>query len=261
MTASAQRILHLARREWLEQRRQPAMLAVIASLFTLVGGLALSALALLEWAASDPGATDALGALLGGDGPAALHLLSGTVVTAYSFLVFSQLLGIAAVLAGHAVLHDRQCGTLTFLLLAPVRRHELVLGKVLGVIGPSVGLYLAISGGGSLIASSMSVARAHGAYLPVNPAWWIAFLGGGPVLAVLVATVCTVISAQARDVRTAQQGVWFLMFFATFACGALLTQALPAGVGTQLGVLVAGLLGVAGAVAVGAAAITRDLGR
>lgn len=257
------RILHIARREWLEQARQPVMLGIIATLYALVAGIVLVALAILGYVASDPTRVEAVGLLLGvdGGGAAAIDVMTGVVVTGFNFLVFSQFLGIAGVLAGHAVLHDRQCGTLTFLLLAPVRRAELVLGKVVGAIGPAWVLYLTINGAASLLATRSSVVAGHEAHLPTSPAWWVAFLLGGPLLALLVATVCTIASAVARDVRTAQQGVWFLVFFATLGCGFVLTNGMAAGVGVQLGVAAAAALAVILAVVFGATVITRDIGR
>lgn len=256
------RVLHIARREWLEQRRQPVMLAVIGALYSFVAVIVLTALLLLELVASDPSQVQGIGALLGmDDGLRALELMAGTVVTGFNFLTFTQFLGIGAVLAGHTVLHDRQCGTLTFLLLSPVRRAELIAGKVLGAIGPAWLLYLLINGPAALVAAQMSVTAPHAAWLPSSPAWWVAFLLGGPLLALCVGTLCTILSALSRDVRTAQQGVWFLVFFATFGAGFLLTQALPAGVGTQLLVAAFGAGTTAVAIAVGASVITRDLGR
>lgn len=256
------RVLHLARREWLEQRRQPAMLAVIATLYALVAGVVLAAVALLDFLRAS-GQVEGLGGLLGPEvgGEAALVTMSGVVVTGFSFLVFSQFLGIAGVLAGHAVLHDRQSGTLTFLLLAPIGRVELITGKVLGAIGPAWLLYLLIFGSAAVAVARFPVTAPHADLLPTRPAFWVAFLASGPSLAVFVSTVCTIVSALAHDVRTAQQGVWFVLFFATLAGGFLLTNALPAGPGVQVAVALGGAVATAVALQVGASVITRDLGR
>ena len=81
---------------------------------------------------------------------------------------------IAAVLAGHSVLHDRQSGTLTFLLLAPVRRTELLLGKVLGAIGPSFAMYLVISGGATVLASTFAITEPYAVRLPPSPPFLVA---------------------------------------------------------------------------------------
>ena len=257
------RVLHIARREWLEQRRQPAMLAVIGALYGLVGGIVLAALLLMQVVAMEPARLATLTSVLGGavDGRQVVDAAVGGTVAAYNFLMYSQFLGIAAVLAGHAVLHDRQCGTLTFLLLAPVRRGELLVGKVLGAVGPAFALYLVISGGASLVAASLPVTASHDQHLPTNPAWWVAFLLGGPLWAVFIGTVCTIVSSVAKDVRTSQQGVWFVVFFATMICGFLLTWALPYGIAGQLAVAGLAALGAAGAAMVGASIISRDVSR
>ena len=93
-------------------------------------------------------------------------------------------------------------------------------------------LYMLISGVGSLLASQFAVAADHAVYLPANPAWWVAFMLGGPLCALFVGTLCTIVSCLSHDVRTAQQGVWFVVFFATLICGTALTNGLASGVGT-----------------------------
>lgn len=257
------RILHLARREWLEQRRQPVMLLAIATLYGLVGALVTAGVWGMDWLVRHPGGTDLLVEALGPgrDPTELLGELAGSTLALYAFLCFTQFLGLSSVLAGHAVLHDRQCGTLTFLLLAPVRRLELLIGKVLGAIGWAVGLHLLIDGFWSAVCSTIPLARAHAAWLPLSPSWWVAFLLSGPAWALFMGAVCTLISSGARDVRTAQQGVWFVMFFATLGAGLLLTWSLPAGVSAQLGVFAFAASGAAGTLIVGAQLVSRDLGR
>ncbi len=258
------RVWHIARREWREQLHQPAMLAVIAALFLAIAVIVVAALGLLELIAADPKRMDGLAAWfpeMAADGAGVVTTLAGIVVSASTWLVFTQFLGITAVLAGHAVLHDRQCGTLPFLLLAPVRRVEILLGKVLGVLLPPFVLYAVLSGTASMIASTLTVAAPYADRLPPSPAWMVAFFVGGPLWAACIATVCAIVSSIAEDVRTAQQGVWFVMFFATFACGYLLAALLPQGVGVQLGVAGLAAVATAGALAIGSLVISRDLSR
>lgn len=258
------RVWHIARREWLEQARQPAMLAVIAALFVAIGGLVDVALWLLDATARRPAWRDGLATwapALGLDPDGVVPAVAGGVVGIANWLVFTQFLGITAVLAGHVVLHDRQTGALPFLLLAPVRRAELLAGKVLGAIGPSLVLYVVVSGAATAIAASFEVTAPHRDRLPPSPAFLVAFLAGGPVWSAFVATLCAIVSSVARDVRTAQQAVWFVMFFATFACGFLLAALLPEGVAVQLAVAGLGAVATAGALLVGSRVISRDLGR
>lgn len=257
------RILWIARREWLEQRRQPVMLAAIATLHLVIGGLTVALIGMLDWLIRNPQGTDLLVQALGpGREPVdLLRELGGSALGLYAFLAFTQSLGISSVLAGHAVLHDRQCGTLSFLLLAPVNRTDLLVGKVLGAIGWPVALHLAIDGVCAALCAATDLGRAHPAWVPLSGAWWVAHLLTGPAWALFLGAVCTLVSSAARDVRTAQQGVWFVMFFATLGAGLLLTWSLPAGLGVQLGVLAFAATGAAATLAVGAQWISRDLGR
>jgi ABC-type Na+ efflux pump permease subunit len=251
-------VLHLARREMLEQRRQPAMLAVIGLLYAIVAGGVLAVVGALQKLWDEPAGLELLAELGMAMRPADLV---ASALQLYSFLTFTQFLGIAAVCCGHAMLHERQCGTLSFLLLAPVGRLELLAGKVLGAVGWAFALYVVVNGAASLALSAFPVARAGADYLPLSPSWWVAFLLGGPAWAVLVGAVCALVSSAARDVRTAQQGTWFVVFFASLLAGFLLTWALPAGVLAQLAVAALAATGAGGVLFAGSQVISRDLGR
>ncbi len=251
--------LLVARREALEQRRQPAMLAVIGLLYAMVAGFGALAVAALDLVAREQAGLELVQAVLPGTTPEALV---AATLSFQAFLGFTQYLGICAVSCGHAVLHDRQCGTFTFLLMAPVRRAELLAGKVAGAVAwPTFG-YLVINGVAGLIELSFPLAVAHGgAYVPSSPRWWVALLLCGPSLAVAVGTVCAGLSSVARDVRTAQQGTWFVVFFASLGAGGLLTWSLGAGVAEELAVAALALTGASAALSAGTALLARDLGR
>ena len=257
------RILHIASREWLAQRRQPAMLGVITMLYLLLSVVVLTPLGLLQRLSSDAEMRDALVLTLGDVIAPDTFIQTSVsfVLVPFNFLLFTQYLGIAAVMAGHAVLHDRQTGTLTFLLLSPIRRVELFAGKVIGALGPSFVLYLSVSGTTAMCLMLFPITASVPAYLPSNPAWWVAFLLGGPAWCVFISTLCTIVSSLASDVRTSQQAVWFVMFFGQFMCGLMLTNGLPSGVLTQVVVATLGAIAAAGALFVGSLTFRRDLGR
>ncbi|MBX2803936.1 MAG: ABC transporter permease subunit [Myxococcales bacterium] len=261
------RVWHIARREWLEQRRQPAMLTVIATLYTLVTFLSVLVLAALDWMVQmvqefeRPDTIVIAQMLQAVEGPEEIVAIGESTVTLFTFLMFTQFVGFGAVLSGHAVLHDRQCGTLTFLLLAPVRRSELLLGKVLGAISWATLLYLLVFACGASLASSFDVARAHPQWLPVSVGWWVTFALGALAWALFTGSVCTVISAFARDVRTAQQAVWFVVFFATLGSGALLVGALEAGLAMQLTIVALALCGAGSTLGVGSLIVGRTVDR
>lgn len=258
------RILHIARREWLEQRRQPAMLAIIATLDAVVAGLALASMLIVQNIASRPVMTARFHAALptlGATPEDVIGNLVSTIVPITNWLIFTQFLGIAAVLAGHSVLHDRQVNTLPFLLLAPVRRLELLTGKVIGSIGMPFLLYVFFSGGACAILATLPVAADFADVLPPSPAWLVAFFLGGPAWAAAIGAVCAVISTLSRDVRTAQQGVWLIVLIAQFACGLMLTVMLSEGAVVQLGVAAGGLFCALAVLWVGSQVISRDLAR
>jgi len=262
VTASLARVLHIARREWLELRRQPVMIAVITCLFGMIAALVTAALAIVDLVARTPQMRDTLShelPLAGLDAYVFLEDIANQVLTLGNFLLFTQFLGIAAVLAGHTVLHDRQCGTLPFLLLAPVRRAELLAGKVLGALGPPLGLFLVWSAGTGLILGLFPITENLGEALPPSPAWLVAWALGTPAWATFICTLCAIVSSLSRDVRTAQQAVWFVMFFSTLLCGVLLAGMLAQGVVFELIVAAVGAVCAVAALLVGATVIRREV--
>lgn len=257
------RILHLARREWLELSRQPLMLGVVSGLVVTIAVFVVAAVGLLQLVAADAAGVARFEAWFPalGLGDVRIADVVELVVTLGNFLIFTQFLGIASVLAGHTVLHDRQTHALPFLLLAPVSRFEILLGKVLGAVGPPTVLFLLVDVVAMGLVCLMPISAGAQAQLPPAPAWYVAWLLGAPAWALGVGVICAIVSAVARDVRTAQQVVWFVLFFATFLAGYLLAGRLVDGVAVQLAVAGLGIVLTVGGLAVGARVISRDLAR
>lgn len=258
------RIWFIAHREWMENTRQPAMIASMASLLVLFDGFILGVLTLLDMTAQTASGAERLNYRMGLFGlpmEDALGTLTQVCVFSLNFLAVSQLLGMTAVLAGHAAIHDRLSGTLPFLLLAPVRRVELMAGKVIGALSVPLAVYLLIGGASALVAWSFPVTADLAASLPASPSWWVGFLFAGPAWALTIGALCVIVSSSARDVRTAQQIAWFLVFFATL----ILVPVLVPGPGsTALGMTITAVSGVAVLLLMlvaGARWLSRDLGR
>ncbi|MFT7519268.1 MAG: ABC-type Na+ efflux pump permease subunit [Kiritimatiellia bacterium] len=237
------------------------MMGVILFLFVAIAGFVVGAIALLDLIAQNPDAVTLFEAWFPALGFAGMHIseVIASVIAMGNFLLFTQYLGISSVLAGHTVLHDRQCHTLPFLLLAPVTRLQVLLGKVLGAIGLSTITYIVLAVLSMGIVSSFPVAADQANILPRSSAWWIAVLLGGPLWALGVASICTAVSAIARDVRTAQQTVAFVMFFSTFTAGSLLAGFMADGPVAELVIAAMGGLLAVGALAVGVQVVKRDL--
>ncbi|MCB9677304.1 MAG: ABC transporter permease subunit [Alphaproteobacteria bacterium] len=255
-------ILHVARREWLEVRRHPGILAICAALLALLGGITFVALVLLQLVVADPTNLQTLAILLGSPAAADAFVAGATqaALTAFDFLIFSQYLGFVGVMAGHSLLHDRQVGTLPFLLLAPVTRPVLLAGKVLGALAPLTAVHVVISAVGGLATVVLPVTAGFPELGPRSAGWWVALLLSGPAWGAFVATTCAVISSLARDVRMAQQAVWFVVFFVQLLVAFLITGSLGS-IGTQVAAAVLGAIATGTALAVGANVLSRDLGR
>jgi ABC-type Na+ efflux pump permease subunit len=111
---------------------------------------------------------------------------------------------VPAVIAAYSVVGEREQGTLEPLLTTPLRREELLLGKALAAIVPSVGiayfLFAVIEVSARLFAANPAVspALAQGPHI-------LAEVLFAPLLAGWSTWVCTGISARSSDVRVAQQ--------------------------------------------------------
>lgn len=251
------RIQHIARREWLEQWRQPWMLVAIGLLYAAIAGLVVLTVVALEVVSRIGNGAEILEGWLAST-PSALV---GTTLALFDFLMFTQLLGIAAVVGGHAILHDRQCGTLPFLLLAPLHRMDLLAGKVIGALGWPILLYLIIDGAAALLMAFLPITAEHGHFLPRSLGFWVAFSVGAPAWAVFLGAICTLLSAIARDVRTAQQGVWLAVFVTSLFAGGVLTWGLSVGLLAELAVAALGVTAAAVTLRSGANYVARDLAR
>jgi ABC-2 type transport system permease protein len=109
----------------------------------------------------------------------------------------------------------RQCGiigeknshTLEPLLATPVRRWQLLAGKMLAALVPAV-LVTWVSG--SLFIAELAILTdANVVSHVVTGGWLILFIAGTPLLGLIAVAVMTAISSRVNDTRTAQQlSVW-----------------------------------------------------
>lgn len=257
------RILLVARREVLETLRQRWLLVNLTTVLGVVAAACLALLTLTDWVLADPSRsadltywTDVAGFRVDDPGPT----LASSTVLLLQALVFNQLMSMTAVMAGHAGIHDRQCGTLPFLLLAPIRRVELLAGKVLGSLAVPFAIYVLVGGSASVLAAAHPSAATSTALLPPSPGWAMGFLVAAPIWALATGTLCTLVSAVAIDVRTAQQAAWAVVFFTTFALSPLLVALVPAGPLAVLPLVAGGAVATAVLLAWGAWRLGRSLG-
>jgi len=111
---------------------------------------------------------------------------------------------VPAAIAAYSVVGEREQGTLEPLLTTPLRREELLLGKAIAAIVPSVGiaylLFAIVDGCAQVFAADPAVAAAL-----VQSSQLVGELLFAPLLAGWSIWVGIAVSARASDVRVAQQ--------------------------------------------------------
>lgn len=121
--------------------------------------------------------------------------------------VLLYMLGIPALVpsfvAAYSVVGERQQGTLEPVLTTPIRREELLLGKALGALVPSLAVAYAVYG--LFLACVELLADPAVASALVRPPDLLAQLAFTPLLAGWSIWVATLISTRSSDIRVAQQ--------------------------------------------------------
>jgi ABC-type transport system involved in multi-copper enzyme maturation permease subunit len=257
------RVLHVARTEVLEHRRQPWMLFILTANYAFWIAIFLGILLVLATAAKSPQLVTMLekqSASLGiCDGESALNAMLRLTTSTFGALLFTTLPLFVAIMSGYSVLHDRAKGTLPFLMLAPLSRYQLLLGKLLGAMAIPVLLHLAFVGGSSLVVRQMDVMEPFAALFGSSAGWWVAYLLGAPASGLLVGSLGTVISGLSRDVRTSMQFTSFFIGVLSLGFGFVLFDGISSGVALQVAFAVGcSAIGLA-IVFLGSRIISRDI--
>ena len=131
----------------------------------------------------------------------------GVIGTAFSnvFILLSMI--VPSIIAAYSIIGEKSNRTLEPLLATPVRRWQLLAGKILAALLPAV-LVTWVSGG-LFIAELAIVTDANVVSHVVTGGWLILFLAGTPLLGLIAVSVMTAISSRVNDTRTAQQlSIW-----------------------------------------------------
>jgi ABC-type Na+ efflux pump permease subunit len=128
--------------------------------------------------------------------------IRGAVGSAELWLLLLPLV-LPTIVAGYAVVGERDQGTLEPVLTTPVRREELLLGKALAAFAPTVSLAYLIYTVFLVIAALFAIHRAF--QLVTEPAQLLALAVFAPLLAAFSIWAGLAISVRASDVRVAQQ--------------------------------------------------------
>jgi len=201
--------LIIAQRELREQLRNPSMLVglvVVAASAALIPALGLRLRHLLP---SLPQMSNFLGLEL----PAQLDVaaLGDRLAWTFNTVLFGEGMALPGVLAAHAILHDRQLGTLEAILATPLRASSYVAGKLLGVIALPSALLLAVALLGLIVAGPLDGLGPQAGLLPGSGSWWLALALGAPLQASLFSLLGLTFSSRVRDTRTAQQWTYAVL--------------------------------------------------
>ncbi len=252
------RFLRIARTEVLEHRRQPWMLFILAANYLLWIGVFGLLFWLVDRVVGQPEVFATFQQQLQGFGVEVGAFLQ-LATSSFGSLVFTNLPLFVAIMSGTSVLHDRECGTLPFLMLAPVTRRQLLAGKLAGAMALPLAFHLVFVGASSLLLGRLDVLAPYAHKFGASPAWWVAFLLGAPASAAFVGALGTVISALSRDVRTSMQYTSFFIGLLSLGIGFVLVDGIPKGAGVQLAYAACCLVGTALTLLVGARLISKDV--
>lgn len=247
----------LATTEILEQRRQPAMLFILMANYVLWLAVFGVAFWTLDGTVADPDAREALEAQLSANG-VEFEAMLRLAVSTFGSLTFTNLPLYVAILSGSSVLHDRQVGTLPFLMLAPVTRRELLVGKLAGAMAIPLSIHVVFVGASCAILGRLPLLDTF-ALFGGSAAWWVAFLLGAPASAALVGALGTVISALSSDVRTSMQYTSFFIGLLSLGIVYALVDGLGEGVEFELAFAAACMVLAGVALEIGARVISRDV--
>ncbi len=169
-----------------------------------------------------------------GSGASSLHVPSlqgltlheytqGVIGTTFSniFLLLSMI--VPSTIAAYSIIGEKTSHTLEPLLATPVRRWQLLAGKMLAALLPAV-LVTWVSG--SLFIAELAILTdANVVSHVVTGGWLILFIAGTPLLGLIAVAVMTAISSRVNDTRTAQQlSIWAVVPIAGIVLGELSGQ-------------------------------------
>lgn len=229
----------ILQKEWWELRQQRGLLASLAILPVLFTAMAT----LLTFASgklpprgnfsSTVTQAPGLNASLAGMTP--LEYGQAYVGQLFSIMFLLLPLILPSIIAAHSIVGEKANRTLEPLLATPIRTWELLLGKMLTALIPTLA-FTWLCGLIYIVWLSQVAVSARVLAAVINPGWLIVFWGCSPLLALIAIAVMVAISARVNDPRTAQQvSAWvvvpFLMVFLGQLSGIVVLSNLPLALG------------------------------
>jgi ABC-2 type transport system permease protein len=239
----------LLKKEWLEFKQQRMLILGIIALPLLLTLIPLVALFAIG-AGPSKGNTDEFTRGLMNVNPALAGMREQEVAQAVMGQAFSTMfllmpMILPSIIAAYSIVGEKTNRTLEPLLATPVKTWELLIGKMLASLIPTMVLTW-LAGAVFIIGVSVSAVSERAFNAIVSAGWLTVFLLCTPLLALIAIAAMVAISARVNDPRTAQQySAWIVVpFLAVFfgqLFGVLILSPLIAIVATILLAVIAGL--------------------
>jgi ABC-2 type transport system permease protein len=239
----------LLQKEWLEFKRQRMLILGIVALPLLLTVIPLVAL-FATGAAPSKGNTDEFTRQLMQVNPALAGMSErevgqAVVGQAFSTMFLLMPMILPSIIAAYSIVGEKANRTLEPLLATPIKTWELLTGKILASLIPTMALTWLV--GAIFVAGVRIGAVSERVFAAIVSAGWLTvFLLCTPVLALIAIAVMVAISARVNDPRTAQQySAWIVVpFLAVFfgqLTGVLLLSPLIAIIAAIMLAVIAGL--------------------
>jgi ABC-2 type transport system permease protein len=242
-------VLVLLQKEWLEFKQQRSLLLGIVALPLLLTLIPLVALFAIGASPSE-GNVDEFTEQVARANPALAgmsvqELGQAVMGQAFSSMFLLLPMILPSIIAAYSIVGEKSSRTLEPLLATPIRTWELLLGKMLAALIPSVGLTWLC--GAIFVAGARAFTLSPRVFMAiVSPGWVTVLIVCTPMLALIAIAAMVAISARVSDPRTAQQWsgwvvVPFLAVFFSQLTGVLVLSPLIALVAAILLAVIAGL--------------------
>jgi ABC-2 type transport system permease protein len=239
----------LLHKEWLELKQQRALLLSIVFVPLVLTLIPLVTLYAIGHTPSKGNADEFSGAVVRANpalaGMSQDELAQAIMGQAFSsmFLLLPMLL--PSIIASYSIVGEKSNRTLEPLLATPIKTWELLTGKILASLLPTM-LLTWVAGAIFIAGAWLSALSARVFAAIVSPGWLTVFLLCTPLLALIAIAAMVAISSRVNDPRTAQQfSAWvvvpFLAVFFSQITGLLVLSPLIALVAAMLLAVIAGL--------------------
>jgi len=198
-------VVTIVKKEFEEVIKNKYILTTMAS-FPLVFSIAIPLLYLLAIPVNVTAADIApfKGLIPGAEGMTSRQILISVLVQ--SNLPFYLLMPavIPTVISSYSIVGEKKCGTLEPLLATPVSTRDVLAGKTLAAVIPSVAITWVSFAIYSLLVNSMTF-DIFGYTIVPDLIWLVALMVTAPLLSIMSVYLSVVVSSRVSDIRAAQQ--------------------------------------------------------